>query len=369
MSRPGLVLVGLFAFTLFATGFSEAASPASGPAQESLRPFVSFRAPDPDEEFAYVWQIIARRPFSRDRGYRVSLPDHPKFQELARAGVAQSAGDREGCARLFWSRIFKPQDYAAGLKALSGLEASCQKVWPLFLDLASHWGFNVWPAYEVLLTLYGPGGSYEPGTGGVRIRTTPGGAFARPEPFHSVVHEMVHLGVQETLVERFGLNHREKERLVDLICVLKLGPVLTDYRTQSRRIRDLDALVTPETVADLPAAVARYVENRPEGSPPGQAPGRGAAQVVLIEQVLDGSQAARAGLRAGDAVVLFGGVRVRSPDDLAREAILKARSEEIQVVILRGGRSMTFTLRGGPLGLRIGPGGVPADELPQGAPD
>ncbi len=36
--------------------------------------------------------------------------------------------------------------------------------------------------------------------------------------FHTAVHEMVHLGIQDSVVKRLDLNHLEKERVVDCLC-------------------------------------------------------------------------------------------------------------------------------------------------------
>ena len=49
------------------------------------------------------------------------------------------------------------------------------------------------------------------------MMTRKDGTFKEPNPAHTAVHEMVHMGIEEDIVKQYGLSQGEKERMVDLI--------------------------------------------------------------------------------------------------------------------------------------------------------
>lgn len=121
------------------------------------------------------------------------------------------------------------------------------------------WGFVTFDRYEVVLTLYGPGGSYESSTGRVTLFVDRDGKGRFGKPFaHTIVHEIVHIGVQKGIVEEKKLSHPDKERLVDRICVVAFADLLNGYRVQKMGNPQLDAYVGADSLRDLPAAVDRY---------------------------------------------------------------------------------------------------------------
>jgi len=66
----------------------------------------------------------------------------------------------------------------------------------------------------------------------------------------------------------------------------------------------------------------------------------GAREGVLVTAVVDGSAAARAGIRAGDVITSIDGSRIRSPDDLLR-AVRDAGDDEIEIGIVRDKKETT----------------------------
>jgi hypothetical protein len=202
-------------------------------------------------------------PFFRQHGYQVGLPAHPLFQRLAEVGLA-GADEREA-RRVFAAEIYDPGAFTAGARAMEQVRGQLDPVLSIFDGWARHWGFELHPRYEVVLTLYGPGGSYDPDRATITVLTTPEGTF-RKEPLHNVVHEMVHLGIERPIVRRFGLSHVEKERLVDRICVTAFPELLVGYRVQPLGPPALDRWIDAGALEDLPAAVARYIAARDAGS-------------------------------------------------------------------------------------------------------
>jgi hypothetical protein len=64
--------------------------------------------------------------------------------------------------------------------------------------------------------LYGLGGRYNLSTATVTLLTT---EFLKKPASETILHEIVHIGIEETIVNKYRLSHWEKERLVDLICM------------------------------------------------------------------------------------------------------------------------------------------------------
>jgi hypothetical protein len=220
-------------------------------------PEVSVEVPSAEDAFSHLWYVLTKMPFYNANGYQVALPDHAEFLALAEDGV-DGQTDESYYFDLFAEEVYSADEYAAGLAAVQDEMHTVRAALPAFKQVEDSWGFVLHDPYLVRLTLYGPGGSYDPVTGMVVLMTTPQGTFKRPNPAHTVVHEMVHMGVQH-LVEQFELTHSEKERLVDLFCLLTFAEIMPGYQGQSIGDVGLDPYVTKQAIEqDLPAALAAY---------------------------------------------------------------------------------------------------------------
>ncbi|MEM6337868.1 MAG: hypothetical protein AAF752_14955, partial [Bacteroidota bacterium] len=117
----------------------------------------------------------------------------------------------------------------------------------------------------VTLTLYGPGGSFDPDAGKVILWTDTQGAFKGGGGLHTIVHEMVHIAVEHGIAQPSQLQHWERERLVDLIAQREFADLLPDYRLQGGPEAPLDPFVLGTDLAGLRDAVAEYAQtSRPE---------------------------------------------------------------------------------------------------------
>lgn len=98
------------------------------------------------------------------------------------------------------------------------------------------------PTYRVLLTLYGPGGSYDPEIGQILLYTTPQGSFKQyKNPANTIIHEITHIGMEQSIVQAFQLSHPMKERVVDQFVQLNFGKKLPQYRIQNMGETRIDA--------------------------------------------------------------------------------------------------------------------------------
>lgn len=203
-------------------------------------PVLIFRPQTPEEAFSYIEDLYRRLPWFNENGYQVALPAHSN------------------------NEIYDLSLYDRSLQNLKESEPLIMQGLNKLAALNENWGFNFMEKYEIVLTLYGPGGDYNCKNGIIRLFATPNGEFKRPTGYEVLLHEIVHIGIEETIVKKYQLSHWEKERLVDLICSLYLNEVLPNYKTQRNGDKRLDAFVDQYTIAfDLPSAMVKFVEQYP----------------------------------------------------------------------------------------------------------
>ncbi|MEO0424209.1 MAG: hypothetical protein AAF184_17860 [Pseudomonadota bacterium] len=218
--------------------------------------------PTAEEETAYLWNTLLDVPFFLDQGYTLQLPQHPLMDALMDKAerVALQAEDRNALAQAMHEDIYAREDYKAAAQKIRSRTPLINTMISELDAMAKMWRYQSYPSYKVTLTLYGPGGSFDPDQGSLILRTTAEGDFARyPDPACTIIHEVVHIGIEHAIVRRLSLPHGLKERVVDRIVALRFGDVLPAYRVQpmgyvglDRHLRDADQL------AQLPEVLAEY---------------------------------------------------------------------------------------------------------------
>jgi len=88
--------------------------------------------------------------------------------------------------------------------------------------------------------------------------TTKEGSFKRKNPVETVIHEITHIGIEESIVEKYKLNHWEKERLVDLIVKIIFKEELPDYNLQKNECTELDQYIEVEAIKNLPEVISKF---------------------------------------------------------------------------------------------------------------
>lgn len=226
-------------------------------------PVVHIRRASAEEEATYVDHLLDRLVFYQEHGYIIALPDSPVVDQFARSkSSSERAHLREQLTQMVHGELYSPEDYSVGLRRMNEEADVVRKAIAECRQFENQWGFAILPEYTIILTRYGTGGSYNLREGRIIIRTDVDGGFKRKSPSHTVAHEMVHIGVERCIVERFHLSHIEKERVVDLVCSIGLKGVLREYEVSQRGDTRLDSYVTRETLHDLPSAVADFVRDR-----------------------------------------------------------------------------------------------------------
>jgi len=355
--RPGRPWVHLqwilWIFALLATIVPTFSPGDRALAGQDSEPAVTIRAPEPREEFRTVWLTLKKMAFFREHGYRVHLPDHQAFQTLAARDDDLTGVDPEKLSQVFVNHVYDRGSYQAGLETLMSAGERLRMVFPAFEAWQAQWSFYLPPHYNVVLTLYGTGGYYHPATGRIILMTTPAGRFKRVDPVHTIVHEMVHIGIQKNIVERFKLSHLEKERLVDLICSIRFGDILPDYRLQPQGARGLDDYITRDALNDLPSAVAAYCRRTPSLTRGAGGHDSTLIDAVIIRDVLPGSKAEKIGLQRGDIILRYHGLDISNPRQLADAVGRHQDQKRIDMIVLRDGGVRRYTVPGGAIGVWI----------------
>lgn len=86
--------------------------------------------------------------------------------------------------------------------------------------------------------------------------------------------------------------------------------------------------------------------------------------VVEVIGVVEDTQAARLGLKTGDYILKYDGVRIFQYDDLIEESTKDIGPRPVQMIVLRKGRLMSFYLERDFIGVRVRVKRIPMNALP-----
>lgn len=218
------------------------------------------RAQNLEEEFDYLWWVIKDLSFYKKNDYVVVLPKHKLFLDL----IKENKLDKRKIHKLFKEEIYNLSYFKLGIEKLEKNRLIFDKVNKIFEKMCKKWGLILFEEYDVLLTAYGPGGSYTPlgNKAKILILTTADGQF-KINPIETIIHEMVHLGIEKNIVEKFKLEHWEKETLVDSICFFKFRELIPNYKYQNYGNTKIKDYINNETVENIPNIVEKYVNDYP----------------------------------------------------------------------------------------------------------
>lgn len=214
------------------------------------------RAMTAEEEWERICWTVGQMDFYNANGYQIILP--VGFESQSLTSSQQS---------LFLSSMYQPDDYLKAINRFEGARDRIESVFPMFRVLESNWGFKVFNQYELLVTQYGVGGSYHPSTSQIVTRASKDGMLARADAAQTPVHEMVHMGIQHNIVNEFALEHWEKERVVDLMCLVLFGDRLPHYTLQIQGINAVNQYLSPHNILHrLPEAIEEYAHSKSKQS-------------------------------------------------------------------------------------------------------
>ncbi|MEO1652336.1 MAG: hypothetical protein AAFU64_02225 [Bacteroidota bacterium] len=201
--------------------------------------------PSLQQEASSVWRTIRDISFFERAGYTVHLPQDPLIDSLILKSKNGSFGndDFSSIFQLLESSIYQEKEYAA---ALQKVKAQLPLINQMIQEIAKtkdswNWDFKMYDTYRVVLTLYGSGGSYDPDQGVITLFTTTDGVFKNyTNPANTIIHEVVHIGIEQSLIQNLKLSHVRKERTVDKMVKILFGDRLPNYRVQNMGDTEVD---------------------------------------------------------------------------------------------------------------------------------
>ena len=203
----------------------------------SLKSQITISIPTIQQEATSVWRTINDIAFFEKTGYTINLPDHPMIDTLIVKSKKGTFGS-EDFARIYQlleEGVYSKKDYKkARKKVKSQLKLIRQALDTLSANKNNwNWDFKLFDTYEVVFTLYGSGGSYNSDNGQITLYTTPKGQFkSYKKPANTIIHEIVHIGIEESIIQHHQVNHAMKERIVDLMVKRLFGEWLPEYKLQ-----------------------------------------------------------------------------------------------------------------------------------------
>lgn len=218
------------------------------------------QAPSPEQAYLYLDRTLADMEFFRRNNYQVSLPAHPLFN-----GDSGQVADAAKGQATFINEVYRAEDFEKALGVLQGYAGPLKLALDRMAEWSAHEGFRVRDAYTVSLTLYGPGGSFDPDNGHITLWTDTEARFKGGGGLHTIIHEMVHIIIEHGIAQPFQLQHWERERVVDLIVQREFADLLPDYRLQGGGVAPIDSFVLAADLSGLREAVAQYVKTRENG--------------------------------------------------------------------------------------------------------
>ncbi|EDP71010.1 hypothetical protein FBALC1_00962 [Flavobacteriales bacterium ALC-1] len=222
--------------------------------------------PTLEHEATSIWRTINDIKFLESQGYKIHLPKDTLIDSLI---IKSKNGDfgndhYSSIYELLETKIFNRKDYN---EAILKVNQQTTLINQLITEIDTSknnwdWDFNMFNKYQVLLTLYGTGGSYDPEIGTIILLTDTEGKFKMyKNPANTIIHEITHMGMEYSLVKKFNLSHSLKERLVDTFVYLKFKDDLPQYRIQNMGDTSLDTyLKKKEDIVSLNAILIEFMK-------------------------------------------------------------------------------------------------------------
>lgn len=220
--------------------------------------------PTVEAETASIWRTIRDIQFLEGLQYEISLPGGAYIATLVQKAKGGELADEdfEQLGQFVRDSVYQAAAYQQGYERIvSNRELINQQI-KRITNMSRDWEFTEFNTYEISLTLYGTGGSYDPEAGTILMYTTPQGEFKQYEnPTNTIIHEIVHIGIEQSIIQAFDVPHPLKERIVDTFVYLTCGEYLPDYRIQEMGENRIDSyLQTAGDLKRLDSIVAEIME-------------------------------------------------------------------------------------------------------------
>ena len=198
---------------------------------------------------------------------QLSLPNDPLVNSLiskVREGGSLDNTDIEQLGTRFRDQLFNENDYTVSLPIINNAARIADQQISIFEDYNRKWGLFIPPNYNIILSLYGPGGQYDPRNGDILFKVPKDGNFFS-EPLGTILHEAIHIGIEANIIEPNNIQQRMKERIVDQFMRLGFQHVVPNYQMQYGMDTSIDVIFNvPDVLDNLPGRVKDFLETKPD---------------------------------------------------------------------------------------------------------
>lgn len=191
-----------------------------------------------EQEAASIWRTINYITFFEEQGYTINLPKDSLIDSLILKSKNRTFGNEDFSAIYAFveTKVFDRKNYE---QAIQKVENQIDLINNFVYEIDSNknqwdWNFKMFDKYKVVFTLYGTGGNYDPDEGTITLFTNKEGSFMNYEnPANTIIHEITHMGMEYSIVQKYNLSHGLKERVVDTFVYLMFQEKLPKYKIQN----------------------------------------------------------------------------------------------------------------------------------------
>lgn len=217
------------------------------------------------QEATSIWRTINDIAFFEKQGYTIHLPNDKLIDSLLIKSKKGTFGneDFQAIYHLLETKIFNKKHYT---QATQKIREQQQRINALLHQIDRKkmgwdWEFKTFETYKIILTLYGTGGSYNADEGTITLLTTKEGDFMKYQnPANTIIHEITHIGMEYSIVQKYQLTHANKERIVDTFVHLMFKEYLPNYKIQRMGDTRIDTYLSKQkNINSLDAIVSKFL--------------------------------------------------------------------------------------------------------------
>lgn len=168
-----------------------------------------------EEEVKNVEEIVGMIKWFDNNGYKILLPDGVGTNSTKEEIERLTSGEFENNSIIFNTLKSRLEEEIENNKISIETFLSC-------------FHYDIPEKVLVNFTSYGPGGMYTlPNSMAVMLNDSPTNVLK------TVLHEMIHLIIEEPFVQKYNLSHWQKEAVVDTLCLdEQLKDIFVGYKRQ-----------------------------------------------------------------------------------------------------------------------------------------
>ena len=205
---------------------------------------IKIPVPQPEQAFEWLSTCIRRLEWymANGRSNRMDFfrsMKSPLIQEMVDGRHCDKKTFKDNFFQRFNNELYSIELYDKSIQRINNVLPVVQSCYPEIEQLHKNWGFEILPAYHIDIDIFSVGGRYhrdEKNIGHI-ILGLGGGLAKQSELAHILVHEMIHLGIEQLVInpnrlEKAPVHQEEKERIVDNLCIYVTQKHIPDYGRQ-----------------------------------------------------------------------------------------------------------------------------------------